>query len=68
MLSVLWARTASLIAPGLRLMLRLRAARGKEVAERLPERFGVDPTPRPAGRLLWLHAAPWGRRSRSCRC
>jgi 3-deoxy-D-manno-octulosonic-acid transferase len=60
MLSVLWARTASLIAPGLRLMLRLRAARGKEVAERLPERFGVDPTPRPAGRLLWLHAASVG--------
>jgi 3-deoxy-D-manno-octulosonic-acid transferase len=60
MLSVLWARTASLIAPGLRLMLRLRAARGKEIAGRLPERFGVDPTPRPSGRLLWLHAASVG--------
>lgn len=41
-------------------MLRRRAARGKEVASRLPEREGIDPTPRPAGRLIWLHAASVG--------
>jgi len=34
--------------------------RGREIAERLPERFGIDPTPRPAGPLLWLHAASVG--------
>jgi 3-deoxy-D-manno-octulosonic-acid transferase len=44
----------------LRLMLRRRAARGKEIASRLNERRGLDPTPRPPGRLLWLHAASVG--------
>ena len=41
-------------------MLRRRVARGKEIAERLQERRGIDPTPRPAGRLIWLHAASVG--------
>lgn len=49
-----------LAAPALRVMLRRRAARGKEVAARLPERRGIDATPRPPGRLLWLHAASVG--------
>lgn len=56
----LWAIGASLAAPGLRLWLRRRLARGKERDGRLAERRGVDPTPRPAGRLLWLHAASVG--------
>ena len=55
-----WHGAASLAAPGLRLMLRRRAARGKEVPHRLPERRGIDPAPRPSGRLLWLHAASVG--------
>src|SRR5919107_782231 len=38
---------------------RWRAARGKEVAVRLPERFGEGAS-RPPGRLLWLHAASVG--------
>ena len=41
-------------------MLRRRVGRGKEIAGRLPERFGIDPTPRPPGRLVWLHAASVG--------
>ena len=56
----LWAAIATLAAPGLRVMLRRRAARGKEVAGRLAERFGIEALPRPAGRLLWLHAASVG--------
>ena len=55
-----WHGAASLAAPGLRLMLCRRAARGKELAHRLPERRGIDPAPRPPGRLLWLHAASVG--------
>ncbi len=56
----LWASAATLAAPALRLALRRRAWRGKEVAARLPERRGIDATPRPPGRLLWLHAASVG--------
>ena len=41
-------------------MLRRRVRRNKEVAARLPERRGIDPTPRPAGKLIWLHAASVG--------
>ena len=56
----LWATAATLAAPALRRMLRRRVVRGKECGERLPEREGIDPTPRPPGRLLWLHAASVG--------
>jgi 3-deoxy-D-manno-octulosonic-acid transferase len=48
------------LAPALRYMLRLRIGRGKEIPARLPERFGIDSFPRPAGKLLWLHAASVG--------
>jgi 3-deoxy-D-manno-octulosonic-acid transferase len=56
----LWAGAASVASPGLRLLLRARVRRGKEITARLPERRGIDPTPRPSGRLLWLHAASVG--------
>jgi 3-deoxy-D-manno-octulosonic-acid transferase len=56
----LWAGAATVASPGLRLLLHARVRRGKEIAARLPERRGIDPTPRPAGRLLWLHAASVG--------
>jgi 3-deoxy-D-manno-octulosonic-acid transferase len=59
-LSVLWRGTGVLAEPVLRVMLRRRVRRGKELAERLPERRGIDPTPRPQGKLLWLHAASVG--------
>ncbi len=55
-----WALTAAAAAPALRLMLRFRVRRGKEVAARLAERRGLAGAPRPAGRLLWLHAASVG--------
>lgn len=55
-----WGIAATLAMPALRLLLRRRAGRGKEIADRLPERWGVDATPRPAGKLLWLHAASVG--------
>jgi 3-deoxy-D-manno-octulosonic-acid transferase len=55
-----WAAAATMLAPALRLNLRRRAANGREILERLPERRGIDPTPRPAGNLLWMHAASMG--------
>jgi 3-deoxy-D-manno-octulosonic-acid transferase len=55
-----WAAAATLAGPILRLSLRRRAARGKEIPARLPERWGMDATPRPPGRLIWLHAASVG--------
>ncbi|MEA2732185.1 MAG: hypothetical protein QOF70_6660, partial [Acetobacteraceae bacterium] len=44
-----WTVAATLLAPALRLNLRRRAVTGREIAARLPERRGIDPTPRPAG-------------------
>jgi 3-deoxy-D-manno-octulosonic-acid transferase len=41
-------------------MLWRRLRRGKEIAGRLAERRGIDATPRPGGKLLWLHAASVG--------
>jgi 3-deoxy-D-manno-octulosonic-acid transferase len=49
-----------LAAPALRRMLARRLARGKEIAERVPERYGIASLPRPAGRLIWVHAASVG--------
>jgi 3-deoxy-D-manno-octulosonic-acid transferase len=55
-----WTAAATLLAPVVRLQLRRRVARGREIADRLPERFGIDVTPRPVGPLLWVHAASVG--------
>lgn len=41
-------------------ILRRRLARGKEDPARLAERLGRAGLPRPAGRLIWLHAASVG--------
>ena len=60
MLRALYAVLTTLAAPALRIYLRRRAARGKEIPERLPEREGIDATPRPPGTLLWVHAASMG--------
>jgi len=54
-----YAQATALLAPALRLHLRRRAGRGKEIAARLAEREGAGAA-RPAGRLLWLHAASVG--------
>ncbi len=59
-LAAAWWTTATLLQPALRIMLRRRVRRGKELAGRLPERRGIDPAPRPPGRLVWIHAASVG--------
>lgn len=55
----LWHWTAAAAAPALPAYLRRRARRGKEIADRLPERFGAGAA-RPDGPLMWLHAASVG--------
>jgi 3-deoxy-D-manno-octulosonic-acid transferase len=40
--------------------LERRRAEGKEDAQRLPERMGEASRPRPAGALIWFHAASVG--------
>ena len=49
-----------LATPAVAVHLRRRARIGKEDGERLGERFGIDARPRPAGRLVWIHAASLG--------
>jgi 3-deoxy-D-manno-octulosonic-acid transferase len=56
----LYAGLARLAAPLLRVLLRRRAGRGKEILARLGEREGIEASARPAGRLIWLHAASVG--------
>jgi 3-deoxy-D-manno-octulosonic-acid transferase len=43
-----------------RIAHRRRLARGKEDADRLPEKYGVAPAARPKGRVLWFHALSVG--------
>jgi 3-deoxy-D-manno-octulosonic-acid transferase len=47
----------ALLAPGL---LRRRLARGKELPDRWREKLGHSDVPRPAERLVWLHAVGLG--------
>jgi 3-deoxy-D-manno-octulosonic-acid transferase len=60
MLRTMYRAAATLAPPFLNAMLARRARRGKEWPDRLDERRGIDATPRPAGQLLWLHAASVG--------
>jgi 3-deoxy-D-manno-octulosonic-acid transferase len=46
--------------PGAMTLLRRRAARGKEVPDRLSERLGIATAQRPEGPLFWFHAASVG--------
>lgn len=57
---VVWRIAATAVAPGLRVVLRRRVGRGKEVAERLAERRGVAGAARPDNQLVWVHAASVG--------
>lgn len=52
--------TARLATPAVWLLLRRRVRRGKEDPARLSERWGYGAQPRPAGPLLWMHAASVG--------
>ncbi len=51
---------SALAPPILRALLKRRLARGKEDAARLSERMGVAGRGRPAGPLVWVHAASVG--------
>ncbi len=55
-----WAGLATAAIPALRIHLKARARSHKEDPQRIKEREGIDPTPRPDGKLLWLHAASVG--------
>ena len=55
-----WRLATRLLTPVAPLLLRQRAARGKEDWTRLNERLGIAGLPRPSGRLVWLHGASVG--------
>jgi 3-deoxy-D-manno-octulosonic-acid transferase len=56
----LYRAATETLGPFASLWLDARARRGKEDPARLRERFGYSPHPRPAGPLIWLHAASVG--------
>ena len=56
----LWRGIGAAITPLVRHWLQRRVKRGKEDAARLHERFGRPALPRPAGTLIWAHAASVG--------
>jgi len=56
----LYRAATSAASPLVRRILNTRARRGKEDATRLGERLGIPSLPRPAGKLVWLHAASVG--------
>ncbi len=51
---------ARVLTPLFHLLFRLRCRAGKEIPARKGERFGRTGTPRPEGRLVWIHAASVG--------
>jgi 3-deoxy-D-manno-octulosonic-acid transferase len=56
----LYAAATGLLEPFAPALLRARARRGKEHAERLGERLGRPTAVRPTGPLVWLHAISVG--------
>jgi 3-deoxy-D-manno-octulosonic-acid transferase len=56
----LYGAATRLIEPFTPRLLAARARRGKEAPARLAERLGRASQPRPAGRLVWLHAVSVG--------
>jgi 3-deoxy-D-manno-octulosonic-acid transferase len=55
-----WRLLAGLATPLAPLLLRQRAARGKEDRARLNERLGIASIARPDGKLVWVHGASVG--------
>ncbi len=51
---------ARVLTPLFNLLFLLRSRSGKEIPARKGERFGYSATPRPEGRLVWIHAASVG--------
>ena len=60
MILSLYKGFATALGPAIDAYLDRRVARGKEDPSRLDERRGVADRPRPAGPLVWLHAASVG--------
>lgn len=60
MLECLYHGLTRLAGPAVTRLLDKRAARGKEDPARRHERLGRPRLPRPAGRLVWIHAASVG--------
>lgn len=56
----LYRAAGHILSPLAPLLLKRRAARGKEDASRLGERLGHAGLPRPDGRLVWMHGASIG--------
>jgi 3-deoxy-D-manno-octulosonic-acid transferase len=55
-----WRWLGIAVTPLAPLLLRERAARGKEDIARMGERLGIASAPRPDGRLIWIHGASVG--------
>src|SRR5262245_35021394 len=55
-----WRLAAAAAHPLAPLLLRQRAARGKEEPARFSERLGAGAMARPPGRLAWVHGASVG--------
>ena len=55
-----WRWLGIAVTPLAPLLLRQRAARGKEDRARLGERLGIASVARPDGRLIWMHGASVG--------
>lgn len=60
MLQTIYRGLTGLGGPAIRLLLARRRAAGKEDAQRQGERLGRASGPRPAGPLIWCHAASVG--------
>lgn len=60
MLQSLYRGLTTVAGPAVRLYLDRRRAAGKEDPVRQAERFGTPSRPRPAGPLVWIHAASVG--------
>ena len=55
-----WRLATHMASPFAPLLLRQRAARGKEDRTRMNERLGMAGRARPEGRLIWVHGASVG--------
>jgi 3-deoxy-D-manno-octulosonic-acid transferase len=56
----IYGAAGGMARPVLRRMLRRRLASGKELPDRVAERYGIASLLRPEGRLIWIHAASVG--------
>ena len=55
-----WRYALAALSPAMPLLLRQRAARGKEDRARARERLGIASLPRPEGDVIWVHGASMG--------